>query len=50
MGFFEHLGTERAFVLVASEGGRVGGAQGSIQRIGDEVFPFVAPYSPALRA
>ena len=48
IGFLEHLGTQRTFVLVAREGRLVGRAQGSIQRIGEEVFPFVAPQRPAL--
>ena len=44
--FFEHLGTQRAFALVPVEGGLVGSRQRSIQRIDEQVFPFVAPQHP----
>ncbi len=43
LGFLEHLGTQSAFTVMAGEGRCIGGAQGSVQRIREEVFPFVAP-------
>ncbi len=39
---FEHLGAERTFAVVPVKGGRVVRAQGFVQRIGDQSFPFVA--------
>jgi hypothetical protein len=40
-GLLEHLRAERTFAGVPGKGGRVARAQGFVQRIGDQSFPFV---------